>query len=111
MNSLLHLSSNLETTLPELKGELERELALFDRLIPSLSSMIGPTHSASATLHEPKVQTTLETPLSQEPAFVPTHPAALKKPAFAARQTPQYAGGSIPFSRSFLSRSRIIKGQ
>lgn len=125
VHSLLYLSPNLEKSLPENKSELERGLSLFERLIPSLNQVLSPllkshSQSASPSVAEPtaapaaiKSFEPAVTPASsklslpvREPTIVGTQGHAAQNP----HKTSAYAGGNIPFKRSFLNRSRIIKG-
>lgn len=111
VHSLLYLSPGLEKSLPEQRTEMERELSLFDRLIPiltqSLSPLRAPTPAATIApqprIPEPAVS--VET-VSRPPTIIGSHGHGAQHQRIGSG----YAGGNIPFKRTFLNRSRIIKG-
>jgi len=96
IHSLLYLSQSFESHHPELKKELENELALFERLLPQLEQ--------SLALPEPAVFTAApvasSVKLKSEPAVAASAPI----------QRPQTPSPTMQYRRSFFN-SRIIKGQ
>ncbi|MCM0605617.1 MAG: hypothetical protein KA715_05960 [Xanthomonadaceae bacterium] len=118
VHSLLYLSPTLEKSHPDHRSELERELSLFERLIPSLTQVLSPLFKKSSPAHTVEAAQPIATATATR-TFEPTINAPVREPTIVGTQghaaqnphkTSAYAGGSIPFKRSFLNRSRIIKG-
>lgn len=116
INHLIHSSGFLESTHPELRTEMERELALFDRLMPELQASLNvPEPAVTATAQHPALSeafhakpmtsASINPSVENQPKIAGTQnwPSRSARPTLATRST-------VSFKRSFFNSSRIIKG-
>lgn len=107
INHLIHSSGFLESAHPELRTEMERELALFDRLMPELqASLNAPEPALAEAFHaKPMTSASINPSVENQPKIAGTQnwPSRSARPTLAVRST-------VSFKRSFFNSSRIIKG-